>query len=63
MCETDQISIPSPTTIRSRLSENLQERRVLRKLLRVAQEAAEAQSRGAIAVNFIRPQSTTAVAR
>lgn len=44
----DDVTIPAPYIVRERLAENLRERRILRSLLRVSQQAAQAQATGQI---------------
>lgn len=44
----DDVTIPAPFVVRERLAENLRERRILRSLLRVSQQAAQAQATGQI---------------
>lgn len=42
------VTIPAPFVVRERLAENLRERRILRSLLKVSQQAAIAQASGQI---------------
>ena len=42
------VTIPPPYAVRERLAENLRERRILRSLLKVSQDAAQAQASGQI---------------